>query len=470
MSSLINKIQKSSSRRDDDVNRVIISGESGGVSNLNTTGLSDKFKLIKSARSNDEDLTAYNYDESSWLSSRGSIPTEVSMLLNTALKVIEEIWSENSQTRVDHDLMLSTALERARRIHSGEFTISRYDLAFAEHELRELLKGYGPLRGLLNDRLISEVFIDNFQSISVRKENKILSTPVSFKSPLEYKLFLTFLENRASKQHSSISSCKQFIIRGEQILRCSVLNSIGSSKEDPRLCIRVSRPRQVSFYDLLRDKFLPAGVASWLTDLSSSGLANVLIVGAPQSSKSRLACALLNAAPSDERIITVEELPEIKLAHTGHESLVIQEINREQGAADLLHCAMQRAPHRIALDELKGLEAAAYLSVLEQGLQGSVTTVSASSVREGLWKFADLVLRADLSPESSIIRRIERAIKIVLKTSIENGEPVLSGIYELVPSPRAPFTAREIVRFAGRKDDKRQWLICAQENPSSKRA
>jgi len=214
---------------------------------------------------------------------------------------------------------------------------------------------------------------------------------------------------------------------------------------------------------------LPPTLASWIGDLSSAGLANILVIGGVESGKSRLAAALLNAAPSNERIITVEEIPEIELSHSGHESLIVQDINREQGASDLLHLATQRAPHRICLDQIKGLEAAAFLSVLEQGFEGSISTITSKTVREGLWKMCDFVLRADLSPEASVVRRIERAVRIVLKTSIENGQPVLSGIYELVPSPRAPFTIREVVRFIGRKDGKRQWSIVSSQTPLVKK-
>ena len=458
MASLIKKIQKSVNRADDQVSDVIIYDNDG--MKLQTSGLSEKYRNGSGGDSNK--IAAV---EPIWLRSQKSIPTEVVILLNSSFKVLKDLSKEDIKDRAELELIVSTSLDRAKRGLAGEISLSRYDLLYAEHELEQLAFGFGPLSSLLEDSQISEIFVDSYNEIRVRRDNKVITTPISFRSPLEYELFLKFLEDRSSGTESTVGPCKQYIFVGKEVVRCSILDAKESSESEPRLCVRVSRPEQVTFYNLLRQKVLPVSVAGWLSDVAAASLANVLIIGPTGSGKSRMQTALLNASSSEQRIISVEELPNILLSNANHEPMIIEDLNREQGASELLQCAMQRAPHKIALDEIRGIEAATFLSVLEQGLDGCISTINSNTVRESLWKFADLVMRADLSPESSIVRRIERTVKLVLKMSVVNGEPILAGVYELIPSPRAPFSTRELIRFDGYNGSKPEWLITSTTSP-----
>jgi len=216
MSSLIEKIQRSTTRKNDNVGSVVLSGQENEASQLNTTGLGEKFKLIKSRNPQSEEAL-FETETPIWLEAKDSVSSEISVLLNTALKIIEETYSSNSSRPLEGKVIISSALERARRLHSEEFLFSRYDLALAEHELKLLLAGPGPLVDLFQDRSVTDIFVDSFQDISVRRKNKTIQTPISFRSPREYKLFLEFLERRASSKHSSFSACKQFVLRGEEV-------------------------------------------------------------------------------------------------------------------------------------------------------------------------------------------------------------------------------------------------------------
>lgn len=106
---------------------------------------------------------------------------------------------------------------------------------------------------------------------------------------------------------------------------------------------------------------------------------------------------------------------------------------------------------------------------MEQGLKGCVTTISAESAELGLWKFCDFVMRSDLSSEQSVVRRISRAVSLVIVTDLENDEPVLKEVVEVSPSTDGKFSLERLVRFTGRTNKSREWEVDSVDSPLQKK-
>jgi type IV secretion system protein VirB11 len=110
---------------------------------------------------------------------------------------------------------------------------------------------------------------------------------------------------------------------------------------------------------------------------------NILVSGPTGSGKTTWTKALIREIPSDERLITIEDAPELVLdRHPNHVRLFYSK--DDQGLArvspkQLIECCLRMKPDRILLAELRSEEAFDYLRSVNSGHPGSITSVHATS-------------------------------------------------------------------------------------------
>ena len=121
----------------------------------------------------------------------------------------------------------------------------------------------------------------------------------------------------------------------------------------------------------------------------------IVISGGTGSGKTTLLNALVKEIPRSERLVVIEDAPEIRLDHPNAVGLVAVRggLGEAQVDADtLLAASLRLRPDRILLGELRGREAFAFLRAVNSGHPGSITTVHADSPAGALDQIA-----ADLS-------------------------------------------------------------------------
>ena len=127
------------------------------------------------------------------------------------------------------------------------------------------------------------------------------------------------------------------------------------------------------------------------------GRRNILISGGTSSGKTTFLNALLREIPEDERLILIEDTPELDLAHDNAVGLIAaRSALSETGitAEDLLIAALRMRPDRIMLGELRGREAYTFLRTVNTGHPGSMTTIHADSPLRAIEQLALLVLQS----------------------------------------------------------------------------
>jgi type IV secretion system protein VirB11 len=127
--------------------------------------------------------------------------------------------------------------------------------------------------------------------------------------------------------------------------------------------------------------------------------ATVLISGGTSSGKTTFLNALLREVPPHERIVLVEDTPEIRLDHANCLGLVA--VKGDLGEAkvavgDLLQAALRMRPDRIVLGELRGGEAVSFLRAINTGHPGSFSTIHANSPKGALEHLALMVMQSGL--------------------------------------------------------------------------
>ncbi len=125
----------------------------------------------------------------------------------------------------------------------------------------------------------------------------------------------------------------------------------------------------------------------------------ILISGGTSTGKTTFLNALLGEVPRNERIVVVEDTPEIRLRCDNGLGLVA--VKGELGEArvttdDLLQAALRLRPDRIVLGELRGREAVSFLRAINTGHPGSFTTIHANSPAGALEQLSLMVMQAGL--------------------------------------------------------------------------
>jgi type IV secretion system protein VirB11 len=108
----------------------------------------------------------------------------------------------------------------------------------------------------------------------------------------------------------------------------------------------------------------------------------MVISGGTASGKTTLMNALMQEVGQDERLITIEDAPELRVGHANCVCLIA--VRGEMGETsvteeDLLQGALRLRPDRIFLGELRGREAFTFLRAVNTGHPGSITTIHADS-------------------------------------------------------------------------------------------
>jgi type IV secretion system protein VirB11 len=125
----------------------------------------------------------------------------------------------------------------------------------------------------------------------------------------------------------------------------------------------------------------------------------ILVSGGTSSGKTTFLNALLREVPAHERIVLIEDTPEIQLRHANSLGLVAVkgELGESRaGTDDLLQAALRLRPDRIVLGELRGREVVSFLRAINTGHPGSFSTIHASSPAGALEQLVLMGMQAGL--------------------------------------------------------------------------
>lgn len=147
----------------------------------------------------------------------------------------------------------------------------------------------------------------------------------------------------------------------------------------------------------------------------------ILISGGTSSGKTTFLNSLLKIVPAHERVIVVEDTPEIAVRQANCLGLVA--VKGEMGEArvnvdDLLQASLRLRPDRLIVGEIRGKEAATFLRAVNTGHPGSFTTVHANSTRGALEQIALMIMHGGWpAPRSETIAYAASVIDVIVQLS-----------------------------------------------------
>ena len=175
-------------------------------------------------------------------------------------------------------------------------------------------------------------------------------------------------------------------------------------------------------------KFLEAAV---------KGRLNIIISGGTGSGKTTLLNVLAGYIPESDRIITVEDAAELRLAQDHVVSLESRAVNIEgKGAVTiryLVRNCLRMRPDRIVVGEVRGGEALDMLQAMNTGHDGSLTTGHANSPRDMLARLETMVMMAgmELPLKVSVTDCLNYRL-IVHGSRLRDGSRVITHITEVI--------------------------------------
>lgn len=159
---------------------------------------------------------------------------------------------------------------------------------------------------------------------------------------------------------------------------------------------------------------------------------NILISGGTSSGKTTFLNALLNEIPREERLILIEDTPELKLKHPNAVGLLAVRGHlgeADVSAEDLLIASLRMRPDRIILGEIRGGEALMFLRAVNTGHPGSISTIHADSPERAIDQLSLLVLQAGSKLAWDDVQTyIRRSLDVVVQLSRHAGERKVSWI------------------------------------------
>ncbi len=163
------------------------------------------------------------------------------------------------------------------------------------------------------------------------------------------------------------------------------------------------------------------------------GRLNILISGGTSSGKTTFLNALIREIPIEERLILIEDTPEIRLTHDNAVGLIAARSALGEAAVtanDLVSASLRMRPDRIILGELRGREAFAFLRAINTGHPGSMTTIHADSVERAFEQLALLVLEGGSTLQrQDVLAYVRTTVDLVLQLCRDATGRHVSGIF-----------------------------------------
>jgi len=323
--------------------------------------------------------------------------------------------------------------------------------AFVRDMTAEIV-GYGPIEPFLADDTVSEIMVNGPEQIYIERAGRLLRVPARFTNA---ESLMRVIERIVTPLGRRIDEGSPMV--DGRLPDGSRINAIipPLSLVGPILTIRKFSRQRFSMQRLVDCGTLTANMAAFLK-LCVEQRKNIIVSGGTGSGKTTFLNALSEAIAPTERIITIEDAAELRLAQPHVLSLEARPPNVEgRGEVtirDLVRNALRMRPDRIIIGECRGGEALDMLQAMNTGHDGSLTTGHANSPRDLLSRLEVMALMAGMDlPLRAIREQIAAAVDIIVQlTRFSDGTRRVTSIVEVDGMERDVILTQPLFSFRQR--------------------
>jgi pilus assembly protein CpaF len=259
--------------------------------------------------------------------------------------------------------------------------------------------GLGPLEPLLADPTVTEVMINGPDRAYVERAGRLEAVSLELDAPTIVHLVERVVAPLGLRLDRASPMVDARLADGSRLH--AVIPPL--AVDGPCVTIRRFGARAVEL-----DEFGIDGAAATFLQWAVVAGWNVLVAGATSAGKTTLLNALSRAIPHTERVVTIEETAELRLAQPHVVRLEARPPNAE-GVGEvtvraLVRAALRMRPDRLVVGEVRGGEALDMLQALNTGHDGSMSTIHANGTADALARLETLVLLAGSGLPLSAVR------------------------------------------------------------------
>jgi pilus assembly protein CpaF len=330
----------------------------------------------------------------------------------------------------------------------------RVPLSFDEQEkiqgdLLDEVFGLGPLEPLLRDPKISDIMVNDKDHVFIEKGGLLQRVSTSFRDDRHLLQIIDRIVSRVGRRVDESSPMVD-----ARLPDGSRVNAIipPLALDGPSVSIRRFGTGPLAANQLVKLNSISAEMMELLAAAVKARI-SILIAGGTGAGKTTFLNILSQYIPNNERLVTIEDAAELRLAQENIVRLETRPPNIEGlGAIKqrqlLINCLRMR-PDRIIMGEIRGEEAFDMLQAMNTGHEGSMTTVHANTPRDAVSRLESLVAMGNMNlPEKSVRQQIASALTIVVQaTRMSDGTRKVTSVAEITGMEENVISMQEIFSF-----------------------
>jgi len=380
---------------------------------------------------------------------------------------VELLNLEKYKSEIHRTLISKLDLEKLSRVNSSQarqavagivkeiIAEQRVPLNFDEQEkiqadLLDEVFGLGPLEPLLRDSKISDILVNDKDHVFIEKGGLLQRVDTTFRDDRHLLQIIDRIVSRVGRRVDESSPMVD-----ARLPDGSRVNAIipPLALDGPSLSIRRFGTGPLAANQLVQLKSVSPEMMEVLSSAVKARI-SILIAGGTGSGKTTFLNILSQYIPRGERLVTIEDAAELRLAQENIVRLETRPPNIEgQGAIKqrqlLVNCLRMR-PDRIIMGEIRGEEAFDMLQAMNTGHEGSMTTIHANTPRDAISRLESMVAMGNMNmPEKSVRQQIASAITIVVQAArMSDCTRKITSVSEITGMEENVISMQEIFNFS----------------------
>lgn len=302
---------------------------------------------------------------------------------------------------------------------------------------------------LLEDAGVMEVMINRYDEIYVERNGKLEKTDLQFDN--EEHLYTT-MQALVATVGRQINDAHPIV--DIQLADGTLVNIVTPpiAAQGTAVTMRKFTRNEFSMDDLIGFSSLSPQIAEFLRACIGGGL-NVVMAGGTGSGKTTVFNVLSEYINPEERIISIEHVPELNLRVRHLVRMFARPANLEgKGAVTtqvLIRNALKMRPERIILSEAHGGEVMEMLQAMNTGHDGSMFTIHANGIRDALSRIEVMATMSGVdAPLLTIREQIASAIHLITSQQrLHDGTRKITKIAEVTGVQGGVITTEDIFTF-----------------------
>lgn len=334
-------------------------------------------------------------------------------------------------------------------VRDNKLAVNQGEANMLAADAMDELVGYGPIQALVEDETVDDIVVNGPNAVFTERQGRLQVEKLRF---VDDKHVIRVIQRILAPLGRRVDESTPMV--DARLPDGSRVNAIipPLALDGPCLSIRKFRSNPLTAQDLLDYGTLDQALLDFLQDRVEAR-SNIIVVGGTGSGKTTLLNLLSQWIPYEQRVITVEDAAELRLAHEHVVRLETRPPNlegeNEVTARDLVRNALRMRPDRIIVGEVRGDEVLDMLQAMNTGHDGSMTTLHANGPDDAINRLSLLAGFAGfIGDETTLLRQIVSAVDLMVHVSrLSNGERRLLSVVEVGGVERGRIHMNELFTY-----------------------